>query len=307
MKIVSFEHQGRAGVGVLHEQEQVVVRLLTPTGERVLPSGVRQLVGDTMDPGHGYETDGERLPLQDVTLHAPFAHPPRNVFCVGKNYVEHAKEFDSSGYDSGARAQDGAVPDFPIIFTKPTSCIVGPDAEIDPHREVTQALDYEAEVAIVIGKPGFAITPEDAWSHVWGMTLVNDVTARDLQQRHKQWFLGKCLDTFLPMGPWLVSMDELRETDIVLEGRVNGELRQRASMRDLIFDVPTIIATLSSGMALQVGDVIATGTPAGVGVGMSPPRFLEPGDEVEVSATQLGRLTNTVSQARTPASAGGPR
>lgn len=296
MKVVSYIHDGKTAVGVLDEEKQAIALLAGPDGRDVLPERLQHFLADTMLPGHGYGARQEPVPLDAVQLLAPIAHPQRNVFCVGKNYVEHAKEFDSSGYDASNSKRDNAVPDFPIIFTKPFSTIIGPGAEIDPHREVTQALDYEAEVALVIGRPGKAIRPEDAWSHVWGMTLVNDVTARDVQLRHKQWFLGKCLDTFLPMGPWLVSMDELRDRDIVLEGRVNGELRQRASMRDLIFDVPTIISTISAGMALQAGDVIATGTPAGVGIGMDPPQFLEPGDVIEVSATGLGQLQNMVSR-----------
>lgn len=297
MKIVSYVHGDTAAVGVLDVEGQVISRLVAPSGEAVLPDRMQPFLAESMVPGHGYVAQPESIPMAEVELLAPMAHPPRNVFCVGKNYVEHAKEFDSSGYDAGAQGKDSAIPDVPIVFTKPPSTIIGPGAQIDPHLELTQALDYEAELALVIGRPGVAIRPEDAWSHVWGMTLVNDVTARDLQQRHKQWFLGKCLDTFLPMGPWMASMDELRDLDIVLEGWVNGELRQRASIQDLIFDVPTIISTISAGMALQVGDVIATGTPAGVGIGMNPPQFLAPGDEIVVSATGLGQLRNTVSRA----------
>jgi 2-keto-4-pentenoate hydratase/2-oxohepta-3-ene-1,7-dioic acid hydratase in catechol pathway len=147
---------------------------------------------------------------------------------------------------------------------------------------------------VIIGRGGRGITRERALDHVWGYTVINDVTARDLQKTHKQWFLGKSLDTFCPMGPWAVTADEVGEGPLDLECRVNGELRQRASTADLIFDIPTIIETISAGITLQPGDVIATGTPKGVGIGFDPPKFLKPGDVVEIGISQIGTLTNRV-------------
>ena len=296
MKLVSYTHQHEQGIGVLDLDSGMIAPLAAPDGSLLGPQDMAAVVASTMpSAGQGnLPTRQPVLPLAQVDLEAPISQPPRNVFCVGKNYAEHSEEFDRSGYD--ATSASGGVPqDAPIVFTKPPSAIIGPEDEVNPHVDLTQALDYEAELAVIIGRPGIGILRAEAWDYVWGMTLVNDITARDLQRRHKQWFLGKCLDTFLPMGPWAVSMDELEGQEIVLEGRVNGQLRQRASIKDMVFDIPTIIETLSAGMTLQAGDVIATGTPAGVGVGFDPPQFLNPGDEIEVSATGLGTLTNKIA------------
>lgn len=296
MKFVSFTHHDSHGVGVLDLDGGTIAPLVSPDGAPLGPQDMNALVASTMSPGgrQALRTGKDLLSLSQVTLMAPFSHPPKNVFCVGRNYVEHADEFDRSGYDSTSTPGTGA-PENPIVFTKPRTSITGPGSEVNPHLGLTEALDYEAELAVVIGRPGFGLSRAEAWDYVWGMTLVNDVTARDLQRQHKQWFLGKCLDTFLPMGPYAVTLDELEGQDIVLEGRVNGELRQRASVKEMIFDIPTIIETLSAGMTLEPGDVIATGTPAGVGVGFDPPRFLRPGDELEVSATGLGTLRNRIA------------
>jgi 2-keto-4-pentenoate hydratase/2-oxohepta-3-ene-1,7-dioic acid hydratase in catechol pathway len=240
-------------------------------------------------------------PVADVELLAPVPHPRRNVFCVGRNYREHAKEFGSSGYDSGADKEPDAdhVPAYPVVFTKPASSVVGPEAYVESHPTVTKELDYEAELAVIIGVGGRDISAADAARHVWGYTIINDITARDRQRDHKQWFLGKGLDTFCPTGPWAVSADEVDpdgtcRPDLTVECRVNGELRQSASTLDLIFDVPTLVETLSAGLTLEPGDIISTGTPAGVGIGFEPPRFLSAGDVVEVTITGLGTLRNTI-------------
>ena len=245
---------------------------------------------------------GESLPaatdwtaLNGVDVLAPIPQPRRNVFCVGKNYHEHAKEFAQSGYDTSA-AKGELSPEFPVIFTKPASAVVADRAEVHAFAHLTEQLDYEAELAVIIGKPGRGIGRERALEHVWGYTIVNDVTARDLQQKHRQWFIGKSMDSFCPMGPWAVTADEVGDAAALdVNCWVNGELRQNANTRDLIFDIPTIIATLSAGITLQPGDVIATGTPAGVGIGMKPPRFLKPGDTVTISIDKLGTLTNTIA------------
>jgi 2-keto-4-pentenoate hydratase/2-oxohepta-3-ene-1,7-dioic acid hydratase in catechol pathway len=255
------------------------------------------------------------LPLPDVTLLAPIPEPARNVMCVGKNYRDHSAEFARSGFDasggaSGDTSGPGGAPDSPsrpVIFTKSAGSVIGPGDAIDPHTDLTSGLDYEAELAVIIG-PGDSASPgasgirgisaERAWAHVWGYTIINDVTARDLQRDHKQWFLGKSLDTFCPMGPWAVTADEVDATSLSVRCWVNGELRQKASTRDLIFGIPELIATLSAGITLHPGDIIATGTPAGVGIGFTPPRFLVPGDEVTVEIEGLGTLTNPVGGAR---------
>jgi 2-keto-4-pentenoate hydratase/2-oxohepta-3-ene-1,7-dioic acid hydratase in catechol pathway len=233
-------------------------------------------------------------PLAPHALMAPIPQPRRNLFCVGKNYHEHAKEFAQSGYDTSA-AQGELAPSFPVIFTKAPSTVIAPYAPVSAFAHLTEQLDYEAELALIIGTPGKGIRKTDALDHVWGYTIVNDVTARDLQQKHRQWFLGKSMDTFCPMGPWVVTADEVGDSaDLNVKCWINGELRQDATTADLIFDIPTIIATISAGITLQSGDVIATGTPAGVGIGFKPPRFLKVGDVMKIRIDKLGTLTNIV-------------
>lgn len=232
--------------------------------------------------------------LADVVILAPIPRPGRNIMCVGKNYHEHAAEFQNSGFDSSSGGQD--VPDVPIIFTKVPESVIAPGDEIDGTMDHDGTLDYEGELAVVIGKGGRGIAPEQAYDHVFGYTIINDVTARGVQKRHKQWFLGKSCDTFCPMGPAIVTPDELPGlTERRIRTWVNGELRQDAAFKDLIFDIPTIIATLSRSITLYPGDVIATGTPAGVGIGFNPPRYLQAGDEVKIAVDGIGELVNRVA------------
>jgi 2-keto-4-pentenoate hydratase/2-oxohepta-3-ene-1,7-dioic acid hydratase in catechol pathway len=242
--------------------------------------------------GISMPTDGLR-PMAGQRLRAPIPEPRRNIFCVGKNYHEHAKEFGQSGYDMSAGKGEDAPP-APVVFTKPASTVVGDQDDVLSFPEVTQQMDYEVELGVIIGRGGRGITAADALDHVWGYTIINDVTARDLQQKHRQWFIGKSLDTYCPMGPWIVTADEVDVTRLDVRCWINDELRQNANTSDLIFDVPTIIATLSAGMTLRPGDVIATGTPAGVGIGFKPPRFLKSGDVMKLSIGNLGTLTNRV-------------
>jgi 2-keto-4-pentenoate hydratase/2-oxohepta-3-ene-1,7-dioic acid hydratase in catechol pathway len=233
----------------------------------------------------------ETVPLSSVELLAPIPTPRRNIMCVGKNYSEHAREFARSGYEAGAVAGKD-IDDFPALFSKLPSSVTAHGREIELHPAITQKVDYEAELAVIIGKGGRGISKADAYSHIWGYTIVNDVTARDLQKNHKQWFLGKSLDTFAPMGPFAVTADEIDPENTLVQCHVNGELRQDANTRDLIFDIPTLIETLSAGITLQPGDIIATGTPAGVGIGLNPPVFLKSGDVVSVSIDGIGTLEN---------------
>ncbi|WP_159996760.1 fumarylacetoacetate hydrolase family protein [Roseomonas sp. 18066] len=238
------------------------------------------------------EPAGAGRPLAEEQLLAPLPNPPRNIFCVGKNYHAHAREFASSGYDSSSVSAADAVPKAPIIFSKPFSSISGPWDDIPLWPGIDEGVDYEAELAVVIGAGGRAIAREDALKHVFGYTIVNDVTARDLQGTHKQWLLGKGIDGFCPMGPWIVTADEIGTAPLRITCQVNGEARQDASTADLIFDVPELIATISRSMALLPGDVIATGTPEGVGIGFKPPRFLRDGDVVDCAIEGIGRIRN---------------
>ena len=235
---------------------------------------------------------GEPIPITELELLAPIPQPRRNIFCVGKNYQEHAREFAGSGYEAGAK-KGAEIDEFPAVFTKPASTIIASGKEVDLHADITASVDYEIELSLIIGKRGKNIAIERAYEHIWGYTIINDVTARDRQKQHKQWFLGKSLDTFCPMGPWAVTADEIEPENLDLETRVNGEMRQSANTRDLIFSIPSLIATISAGLTLMPGDIIATGTPAGVGIGFNPPKFLLSGDVVEMSITGLGTLTNT--------------
>lgn len=235
----------------------------------------------------------EPIPVEEVRIRAPVPHPPKNVLCVGRNYAEHAAEFSRSGFDASERSM---VPDHPVVFTKAPTSIVGPDQPIVAANDPTGTVDYEGELAVVIGPGGRRIPRSEAHEHVYGYTIVNDVTARDLQKRHVQWFIGKSPDTFCPMGPALVTADELPDiTASWLRTRVNGELRQEAPISDLIFDIPALIETISASVALEPGDVLATGTPPGVGIGFDPPRFLSAGDTVEVSVDGIGTLRNPVT------------
>ncbi|MEZ5668973.1 MAG: fumarylacetoacetate hydrolase family protein [Alphaproteobacteria bacterium] len=236
---------------------------------------------------------GTPMPLARLTLEAPIPRPRRNIFCVGKNYHEHALEFARSGFDSSAAA--GEVPAHPIIFSKVPETVIAPGAPIRFDPAVSTAIDYEAELAVIVGKGGRGIKAADALDHVWGYTVVNDVTARDTQHRHSQWLLGKSMDSFCPMGPFAVTRDEIDLSAAAVRCWVNDELRQDSHTGLLIFDVPTLIETISAGTSLVPGDIIATGTPPGVGIGFKPPKYLVDGDTVRIEIAGIGgELVNPV-------------
>lgn len=224
----------------------------------------------------------------------PIRQPSKDIICVGKNYHAHADEFTRSGFDASSSDAKDAIPSAPILFSKAACTMAGPFQDVLPPWEITDKIDYEGELGLVIGRTGRSVRASDAYDYVWGYTVINDVTARDLQLKHKQWLLGKSIDTFCPIGPWIVTADELDPEDLLLECWVNEELRQSASTKDLIFDIPTIIETASASMTLYPGDIIATGTPAGVGIGFDPPRYLQPGDVVKVSISGIGTIENTI-------------
>lgn len=234
---------------------------------------------------------GRRVPIAHATIEAPI-RVRKNVMAVGRNYRDHAKEFSDSGFDASERQM---IPDNPVIFTKAPTSVIGTGEPIRLANDPTGTTDYEGEMAIVIGRTAKGVTPDDALSHVFGWTIVNDVTARDLQKRHVQWFVGKSPDTFCPMGPCITTRDELPDIATSwLRTHVNGELRQEAPISALIFDTVSLITTLSEVMTLEPGDVIATGTGLGVGIGFDPPVYLQPGDLVEVSIDGIGTLSNPV-------------
>lgn len=275
-KLMSCRYKGREKVGELDGDALHVLAV----------SSMLELIE-----AGGAERTGEILPLSDIAPIAPIPRPRRNVFCIGKNYRDHVAEFVKSGFDATAKED---LPEYPIVFTKAADAVIGPGDAIAYPTGVSDMVDYEGEIGVVIGRLCRKVDRADALSHIFGFTLINDVTARDLQKRHGQWFIGKSLDTFCPMGPVIVTADELAATDIAIECRVNGEVRQSGNTSDLIFDMATLIETLSAGITLYPGDVIATGTPSGVGAGFNPPKFLKPGDVVEVSSPAIGMLVNRV-------------
>ena len=291
MKLTTFSHAGTVKAGIVLDDKIAVcasgedardaVRKLIESGAEAL-SRWRDMAADPR----------ETVALADVDLMAPIPEPRRNIFCVGKNYHAHAAEFHSSGHDSTGKE---AVPEAPVIFTKATTCVIGPGDAIRSSLDPTGSTDYEGELCAVIGKRAFQVAKAEAYDYVFGYTILNDVTARVLQSRHNQWLIGKSLDTFGPLGPYLVTADEVGDVNALeLETRVNGELRQKASVADLIFDIPTLIETMSATMTLLPGDIIATGTAAGVGLGFDPPRYLVAGDIVAVTFSKIGELSNPV-------------
>lgn len=295
MRLVSFSQQGSPRVGVFDADTDSIVDLAQAAPD--LPRTMNDFIaagGAALQAAQAAaDAGGHRLARADVELLAPIPAPIRNIMCVGRNYYEHAREFHDSGFDATAGAS--AVPDHPIIFTKATTSVIGPGAAIPAHLDPTHSVDYEGELTVVIGQGGRGISKARAFDHVYGYTIINDVTARTLQHRHKQWFLGKSLDGFCPMGPLLLTADEAGDVrDFRLTTTVNGEVRQDVSAADLIFDIPTLIETISACITLLPGDLIATGTPVGCGIGFDPPLFLKKGDVVAVTITPIGTLENPV-------------
>lgn len=288
MKVVNFDRYGDRRVGLV-EGDDVID--LTGTG---LPDDTLGLIAqwDLAKVRHAAD-QGQRVPLTEVRLLAPLV-PRKNIIAVGRNYRDHAREFSDSGFDASEKQM---IPDHPVIFTKATSSVVGPGDPIVLSNDPTGTTDYEGEMAVVMGRRAKAVPRDEAIGHVFGWTIVNDVTARDMQKMHVQWFVGKSPDTFCPMGPWITTTDELPDiTRSWMRTTVNGELRQEAPISALIFDVESLIETLSSVMTLEPGDVIATGTGKGVGIGFDPPRYLAPGDVVEISIDGIGTLSNPVAE-----------
>ena len=228
-------------------------------------------------------------------LLAPIPVPVRNVFCVGRNYLDHVKE----GYArSGTETK---LPEVPQFFTKATGAVNSPDGDVRLDTSLTRLLDYEVELAVVIGRGGRDIAASSAFDHVFGYTVANDFTARDLQRRHEQWFKGKSLDTTCPLGPCIVDRAEIGDpATLELSLSVNGEERQRGRVAQMIFDIPTIIASLSAGLTLEAGDIISTGTPSGVGYAMNPPQALRDGDLVVARIDRIGELRNRIVEVQRP-------
>lgn len=236
-------------------------------------------------------TARDGIPLAAVTLLAPIPRPRKNVFCVGWNYVEH--------FEEGAKARPHVqeMPAHPAFFSKSPTTVNGPYADVPAHAGVTKKLDWEVELGVIIGKGGINIREADAMAHVFGYTVVNDVSARDVQRQHgQQWFKGKSLDGHCPMGPWIATADEVADPQALdITCRVNGVTKQNSNTRHMYFKIPRIIAELSAGLTLEPGDIICSGTPAGVGHARTPPEFMQAGDVLETEVRGLGLLRNRIA------------
>jgi len=291
VKLVTFLHRDTVKAGFI-DGDDVVVCAQGPSAD----TAVLDLIAsgdDGVSRWNDLAGSADRLPLKDVRLLPPMPRLVRDVICVGKNYHAHAKEFHNSGFDSSGKEE---TPTVPVIFTKAMTGLIGPGEAIRSEVDPTGTIDFEGELGVVIGKKAARVSKDDAMDYVFGFVIVNDMTSRELQRRHSQWTIGKGLDTFCPMGPWIATADEMPDLPgVMLQTFVNGEERQRATMADLIFDIPTIIETLTATGTLLPGDVIATGTPAGVGIGFNPPRYLKAGDRVKIEITNLGVLENPVA------------
>lgn len=264
-------------------------------GELVRPAGMSMNAliaqyGEALCRGDARLPLGEAIPLADVTLLAPIPDPRQDVLCLGMNYADHSKEAAQWGKDSFVKNEGKAV-----YFSKRAHRIVGPGGEIDGHFDVEKQVDYECELAVVLGRDAYRVRREDALDYVLGYSVFNDVSARALQKAHKQFYFGKSLDTYTVMGPWIVTRDALPQPpEYGIRCYVNGEERQSSNTRNMLFDVQYVIADLSAAMTLTAGTIIAMGTPAGVGMGFDPPRFLAPGDEIRCEIDGIGTLKNKV-------------
>jgi 2-keto-4-pentenoate hydratase/2-oxohepta-3-ene-1,7-dioic acid hydratase in catechol pathway len=229
----------------------------------------------------------------EVRWHAPIPRPVKNVFCVGRNYAEHVAE------GARARGESAKIPQHTVFFTKAPTSVTGPFDDIEVDATLTQQVDWEAELGVIVGAGGRDIRRADALGHVFGYTVINDVTARDLQKAHFQFFKGKSLDSFCPMGPVVITADEFgNPQDKTVSCRVNGVVKQQQKTSEMLFPVDAIIETLSRGLTLDPGDVIATGTPEGVGFGRTPPEFLQDGDVLETEVESIGVMRNRVTRTR---------
>jgi 2-keto-4-pentenoate hydratase/2-oxohepta-3-ene-1,7-dioic acid hydratase in catechol pathway len=287
LKLVSYIWDGKRSVGVVSDMEYVIpLDSIAPDMLALIELGDTGLnLARTL-----LEEMAEGYALEDVQLLAPIPVPRRNIMCLGKNYAAHAAESQS------AWGEALELPQYPIFFTKATTTVNGPFDAIPYDPEVSDKIDYEAELAVIIGRGGRDIAVADALDHVYGYTVMNDISARDLQRSHNQFFKGKSLDGSAPMGPWIVTRDELSDVrSLQITCEVNGVLKQDSNTSLMIFDVPNTVAQLSRGMTLLAGDIIATGTPAGVGFARTPPEFLQPGDVVVCSVEKIGTIKNRIA------------
>lgn len=299
MRLVTVEHGGRAWLGV--QQEDLV--FLPALHDAALPASMLDLIEGGEAALRAVRAAFEAAPAEafvpaDRTeLMAPIPRPRQNIMCMGLNYADHVEEASAS------LGRDPNLPKYPIVFTKAANSVNAPFGEIPYDPEVSDKLDWEAELGVVIGRAGRGIPEAEAYGHVFGYTVINDVSARELQRRHKQFFIGKSLSGFCPMGPCIVTADEIEDPhDLELWCRVNGVEKQHSNTRHQIFSIAQQIAALSRGMWLEPGDILATGTPSGVGFARTPPEYLRPGDVVECEVEGIGTICNRVAGQSGPTS-----
>jgi len=285
MRLITCEYDRKQRLGIV---EGEVVKLLSL--DEQFPNDMLELIRDGSEQISSASAASEdSVLLTEVELLAPIPRPLKNIICLGLNYADHARE------SFAARGREVVLPEHMVVFTKAPTTVIGPYAEIQIDPSFSVQVDWEVELAFIIGRGGRNISVEAALQHVFGYTVINDVSARDVQNQHKQFFLGKSMDTSCPMGPWIVTADEIKDPQVLdLRTWVNGELKQDSNTRKHIFDVARTISILSKGMTLEPGDVISTGTPAGVGFARTPAEFLQPGDVVECEVEGIGRLRNGV-------------
>jgi 2-keto-4-pentenoate hydratase/2-oxohepta-3-ene-1,7-dioic acid hydratase in catechol pathway len=286
MRLVTYREgsNGPATPGIVRGDEVIALNSLVPDLLSLIDGGASALAD-----ARQLAAQGAGKPLADVQLLAPIPRPRQNVVCLGMNYVAHAIESDR------ARGREPKLPEFPVFFSKIVTTVCGPEAGVPLDERVTQQFDYEVELAFIVGKTCKNIARQDAMGYVFGYTIINDVSARDLQNRHMQFFKGKSLDNTCPMGPWIVTADEISDpTKLGLRLRLNGETRQDSFVNDLIFDIPTIMEYLTLGQTVEAGTVVSTGTPSGVGMGRTPPEYMKVGDVMEAEIDGIGILRNTI-------------
>lgn len=295
MKLLTCIYEGREHVGV--ETEGHIVLPMLDSSASNLPADMLGVIAageEALAALGGFITTSPescRIPMTEVELLAPIPRPTSNVVCLGWNYVEHIEE------SADARVHDSKLPDHPVVFTKAVSSVTGPYDEIPFDKDFSTEMDWEVELGVIIGKPGRKIPRDDALSHIFGYTVINDISIRDVQFRHQQFFLGKSADGACPMGPHIVTADEIDDPqNLDLSCRINGETKQSSNTRYMIFDIAQTISILSKGMTLRAGDIIATGTPSGVGFARKPPEFLKPGDVVECEVERVGSIRNYITE-----------
>lgn len=298
MKFVTFLKDGREKLGIYNEFMTQVININSLKLSRKY-CNMNDLIKNIDDINlqilqqacfQHEDSSYEVYNINDVQISAPITKPESDIICLGLNYVDHVDETSRSFNDDSID-----IPQYPIYFSKRVNRVIGPKEKINSYEGLVEELDYEVELAIVIGKDGINIPKEKVEEYIFGYTIMNDISARDLQQRHIQWYRGKSLDTFTSLGPCIVHKSEIKfPIELNLCSKVNGELRQNSNTQHFIFNIPTMIHDLSLGMTLKAGDIIATGTPAGVGMGFDPPKFLKKGDIVECEIEGIGVLKNKV-------------